>query len=121
MRTNRRQFLELASAVGASLPFTAANSLAQQLSTAQTTSKRPAAGPLRPFDGQSLKGWRAHGPASWSAAGGELLAHGTEGWLELEQGFQDFVLRFSFRAGGGEVGLLMRNAPDELVSLLASR
>ena len=111
MRTNRRQFLELASAAGASLPFAAANSLAQQLSTAETASKSArasaaAAGPLRPFDGQSLKGWRAHGPASWSAAGGELLAHGTEGWLELEQGFQDFVLRFSFRAGGAEVGIV---------------
>jgi FG-GAP repeat len=115
MRTNRRQFLELASAAGAAFPFTAANTLAQQFSPIETINKRAgtsaSAGPLRPFDGSSLKGWHVHGPATWSAAGGELLAHGPEGWLELEQGLQDFALNFSFQANGAEVGLLVRNAP----------
>ena len=29
----------------------------------------------------------------------------------LDRGLEDFELKFSFRAGGGEAGILLRNAP----------
>jgi hypothetical protein len=116
MRTNRRQFLELVSAAGVTLPFAGAQTWAQQAGPTASGEKAAAAiaaGPLHPFDGTSINGWRTHGAASWNAAAGELLGNGQkgEGWLELKRGFQDFALTFSFQASGAQVGLLMRNAP----------
>lgn len=122
MRTNRREFLGLVSTAGALLPFTGANAWAETpgvLHGERTAIDLPrsarssTAGPLRIFDGTSLNGWRAHGSGRWEAASGELAGSGEKGdaWLELDRGYEDLALRFSFRANGGEAGVLLRSAP----------
>ncbi len=59
------------------------------------------------FDGKSLAGWHALGAARWSVAGGEIAGAGA-GWLVSDRSYQDFSIKFSFRAtGGGQTGVLI--------------
>ena len=121
MKTNRRQFLELASTAGAWFPFWKSAAKVQEGSSSSDGSVGPAnrgrtasATHLPLFDGTSLKGWHVLGPARWQVENGELLGScdaAEGGWLELDRGFEDFVLRFAFRSSSGEAGVLLRNAP----------
>ena len=121
MKTNRRQFLELASTAGAWFPFWKSAAKVQEGSSSSDGSVGPAnrgrtasATHVPLFDGTSLKGWRVLGPARWQVENGELLGScdvAEGGWLELDRGFEDFVLRFAFRSSSGEAGVLLRNAP----------
>lgn len=116
MKTNRRQFLELASTAGAWFPFWKSGAELQEGSPPRTTSRgRATASSFLPLlDGTGLDGWRVQGPARWRVENGELLGScdaAGGGWLEMHRGFEDFVLRFAFRPTSGEAGVLLRNAP----------
>lgn len=120
MRTSRRQFLEISSAMGAALPLWKLDpqSLLESMTrsspaTPQDAGKSSSA-PLYQFGGGNLDGWHVHGPAKWTVQGSEILAKGdpsAAGWLALDRGLQDFALKFSFRATGGDAGVILRNAP----------
>jgi hypothetical protein len=66
MRTRRREFLDLVSAVGAALPFAAANACAQEpeKTTGEARAASAAARPIHPFDGvpDVITSLNAHGP-----------------------------------------------------------
>ena len=119
MKPSRRQFLALASTAGAWVPFSQAGVKLEQgspfIGAAQANLGRTSgSAPLSLFDGTSLTGWRKQGPAQWRVENGELLGSCDSsggGWLATERGFEDLVLRFAFRPGGGEAGVLLRNAP----------
>jgi hypothetical protein len=119
MRTSRRRFLEIASSLGALAPLSKLSlHLAAKGATpvaAALPQEYPASssGPAYQFSG-SLTGWHTQGPANWSVKTGEIVAEGDSsggGWLVLDRGFEDFVLKFSFRSEKGEAGVLVRNAP----------
>ena len=119
MKPNRREFLALASSAGAWVPLAQAAAKLEpsspSISAAQDNLARSrSSAPLSLFDGSSLTGWRIQGPAQWRVENGELLGSCDApggGWLATERGFEDFVLRFTFRSAGGEAGVLLRNAP----------
>lgn len=120
MKTNRRQFLELASTAGAWFPFWKSAAKVQEGSSSDGSvgpanrGRTASATHVPLFDGTSLKGWHVLGPSRWQVENGELLGScdaAEGGWLELDRGFEDFVLRFAFRSSSGEAGVLLRNAP----------
>ncbi|MGC1635877.1 MAG: FG-GAP-like repeat-containing protein [Candidatus Acidiferrales bacterium] len=120
MKTSRRQFLEASSALGALVPLlkfgpTSAHDLLAQppLPSAQETAKSASA-PVYQFNTPDLSGWHALGAGKWSVKDGEIVGVGDSsgaGWLVMDRGLQDFALKFLFRSTGGEVGVLLRNAP----------
>ncbi|MGC2001912.1 MAG: family 16 glycoside hydrolase, partial [Candidatus Acidiferrales bacterium] len=120
MKTSRRQFLEASSALGALVPLlkfgpTSAHDLLAQppLPSAQETAKSASA-PVYQFNTPGLSGWHALGAGKWSVKDGEIVGVGDSsgaGWLVMDRGLQDFALKFLFRSTGGEVGVLLRNAP----------
>ena len=69
--------------------------------------------PVYQFNNSDLTGWHAKGAGKWSVKDAEIVATADSdaGLLLLDRGLQDFALRFSFRSSGGEVGVLLRNAP----------
>jgi Domain of Unknown Function (DUF1080)/FG-GAP-like repeat len=118
MKPNRRQFLAFASTVGAWLSIFKAGARlkapALPAAAVSTGNVTPATAPVQLFDGNSLAGWRMHGPAKWSVENGELMGSceaAAGGWLATERGFEDFVLKFAFRATSADTGVLLRNAP----------
>jgi hypothetical protein len=61
--------------------------------------------PASAFDGVSISGWHVRGSGKWRVEHGELVGAsgaGESGWLVLDHGLEDFVLKFSFRANSGE-------------------
>jgi hypothetical protein len=120
MRTSRRQFLEASSALGALLPFlkfgpnSARDLLPQPLPVSLQEAANSASALVYEFNNSDLTGWHVLGPGKWSVKDGEIVGVGDStgtGWLVLDRGLQDFALKFSFRSSGGEVGVLLRNAP----------
>lgn len=121
MRTTRRQFIEISSAIGAALPLAklAPESLLgvsgrRSLRPPQDASKSSST-PLYQFGGANLDGWHPQGPAKWTVQDSEILGTGDAsraGWLVLDRGLEDFALKFSFRVTGGDVGVILRNAPQ---------
>jgi hypothetical protein len=120
MRTSRRQFLEISSALGALFPLwkSAPESLGTLSSETPATPPQEAAKsastPAYRFSGSDLSGWQVQGAAKWNVTDGEIVGVGESrgaGWLVMDRGLQDFALEFSFRSTGGEVGILLRNAP----------
>ncbi|MFZ1971632.1 MAG: FG-GAP-like repeat-containing protein [Candidatus Acidiferrales bacterium] len=120
MRTSRRQFLEASSALGAMVPFlkfgpaSARDPLSQPLPGSPQETAKSASTPAYQFNNSDLTGWHAKGAGKWSVKDAEIVATADStaaGWLFLDRGLQDFALRFSFRSSGGEVGVLLRNAP----------
>lgn len=116
MQTSRRQFLQMSSALGAMLPMgTLTSELPREncvdspWSAGQENAKSSSV-PSVKFSGTDLSGWKARGPGKWNVKDGEIVANG-EGWLALNQGLQDFALKFLFRSSGAEVGIILRNAP----------
>lgn len=69
----------------------------------------------RVFDGVNLAGWQPQGTAQWSVEDGAIVGTVTQpgrgGWLVLDTGHEDFKLRFRFKSGGAEAGVLLRSAP----------
>src|SRR3954447_13971547 len=66
------------------------------------------------FDGTSLAGWHTTGNAAWRVEGGTLAASAKRdsgGWLVLDKGYEDFILKFAFRCTSCEGGVLLRNSP----------
>jgi hypothetical protein len=116
MRTSRRQFLEIASRASALFPMSklvARGETDLDMAPLQEDSQIRSA-PVKAFDGASLSGWHARGSGKWRVEDAEIVGSGDaggRGWLVLDHGLQDFVLKFSFRANGGEAGVLLRNAP----------
>src|SRR5271154_6993305 len=120
MRTSRRQFLEASSALGALFPFlkfapkSAGKILTQPTATALQEVAKSASAPTYQFNTSDLSGWHPKGSGKWSVKAGEIVGASDSsgnGWLVLDRGLQDFALKFSFRSTGGEVGVLLRNAP----------
>ncbi len=72
----------------------------------------PSSDTLKPFNGTSLSGWRTQGPATWRAAGGEIVgsAAAGPGSLVLEKSYQDLILRFAYRCEGCDAGVVLRSA-----------
>ena len=69
--------------------------------------------PSRIFDGKSLSGWHVQGRADWRAAGGQLAgtAKGSGGgWLVLDHGYEDLVLKLTYQCNNCQTGVLIRNA-----------
>ena len=116
MRTTRRQFLEISSALGVAIPIGAlGSSLAESsrapiLPVAQENAKS-ASSPTVKVSGSDLAAWQPRGAGKWEIKDGEIAASG-EGWLALREGLQDFAMSFLFRASGGDVGILLRHAPQ---------
>ena len=120
MRTSRRQFLEASSALGALVPFlkfgskSAHGLLTPPQPPILQEAGKSASAPVYQFNSADLTGWHTQGAGKWSVKDAEIVAAGDSskaGWLVLDRGLQDFVLKFSFRSSGGEVGVLLRNAP----------
>ena len=116
MRTSRRQFLEMSSAMGAALPFW---KLAPKVAEATNPASNPqvasqsASQPAYRFNGTDLSGWHVKS-GQWTVKDAEIVAAADpsgKSWLVLDRGLQDFALHFSFRTTGGEVGIILRNAP----------
>ena len=72
----------------------------------------PSSDTLKPFNGTSLSGWRTEGPATWRAAGGEIVgaAAGGPGSLVLEKSYQDVIVRFAYRCDQCDAGVVLRRA-----------
>jgi hypothetical protein len=67
-----------------------------------------------PFDGTSLVGWHTLGAATWHAESGAIAASaksGSGGWLILDKGYEDVILKFAFQCASCDGGVLLRNAP----------
>lgn len=120
MRTSRRQFLGASSALGALIPFlkfgpkSAHELLTPPQPTLHQEAAKSASAPVYQFNTADLTGWHPQGAGKWSVKDAEIVAAGDSskaGWLVLDRGLQDFALKFSFRSTGGEVGVLLRNAP----------
>jgi hypothetical protein len=120
MRTSRRQFLGASSALGAILPFLKFGPKSPKDLLGSTHPALPqeagksASAPIYQFNTPDLTGWHPQGGGKWNVKGAEIIAAGDSskpGWLVLDRGLQDFALKFSFRSTGGEVGVLLRNAP----------
>ncbi len=64
------------------------------------------------FNGSTLAGWHIQGPADWRVKHGEIVgsinAGGAGGWLVLDHGYEDFMVRLSFRCRDCESGVLFR-------------
>jgi hypothetical protein len=115
MGTNRRQFLQMSTALGALLPVGAIpkelrldDSSGPSPNLSQESGKSSSA-PLFQ-SGKDLTGWTPRGSGKWAIKDTEIVANG-EGWLIFNQGLQDFVLSFVFLSGAGDVGIVLRNAP----------
>jgi hypothetical protein len=70
----------------------------------------PSSDTLKPFNGTSLSGWRTEGPATWRAAGGEIVgaAASGPGSLVLEKSYQDAIVRFAYRCDQCDAGVVLR-------------
>src|SRR6478752_4182551 len=67
-----------------------------------------------PFDGTSLGGWHTLGAATWHAESGTIAASaksGSGGWLILNKGYEDVILKFAFNCTSCDGGVLLRDAP----------
>jgi hypothetical protein len=66
------------------------------------------------FNGKDLTGWKNYGAEKWVASKGEILGEAvTEayGYLATEKTYQDFELKFKFRAEGtGNSGLFYHSS-----------
>jgi hypothetical protein len=115
MSTNRRQFLQMSTALGALLPAGAIprklrlDVSSESLRDLAQDSGKSSSAPLFQ-SGKDLTGWTTRGSGKWAVKDTEIVANG-EGWLIFNQGLQDFVLSFLFRSGGADVGIILRNAP----------
>src|SRR6185437_14026350 len=49
------------------------------------------------FNGTSLAGWHSQGSGNWKAEHGEIVGTGSDGWLFLDHGYEDFMVRFAFQ------------------------
>ncbi|MFL6449429.1 MAG: FG-GAP-like repeat-containing protein [Bryobacteraceae bacterium] len=68
---------------------------------------------VHPLDGTSLGGWHTLGAATWRAERGTISASaksGSGGWLILDKGYEDFILKFAFQCKSCGGGVLLRNA-----------
>src|SRR5690348_13662565 len=69
---------------------------------------------LHPFNGTSLAGWHTLGGATWQVQNGTIAATakpGSNGWLVLDKGYEDVILKLAFQCSSCEGGVLLRNAP----------
>jgi hypothetical protein len=67
-----------------------------------------------PFDGTSLGGWHTLGAATWRTESGTIAASaksGSGGWLVLDKGYEDVILKFAFNCTSCDGGVLLRDAP----------
>jgi Domain of Unknown Function (DUF1080)/FG-GAP-like repeat len=120
MKTSRRQFLEASSALGALVPLlkfgsaSGSDLLVQPVVPSPQDTAKSESKPVYQFNTPDLTGWHEQGAGKWSVKDGEVVGvneSSEPGWLVMDRGIQDFALRFSFRSTGGEVGILLRNAP----------
>jgi hypothetical protein len=68
---------------------------------------------IHPFSGTTLAGWHSVGAATWRVQNGSIDATakgGSGGWLMLDKGYEDFILKFAFQCSACEGGVLLRNA-----------
>ena len=69
---------------------------------------------LHPFNGTSLAGWHTLGGSTWQVQNGAIAATantGSSGWLILDKGYEDVILKLAFQCSACEGGVLFRNAP----------
>ncbi len=121
MRSSRRQFLEISSALGALFPLWRLSPKSwsvpssRPLGTPPQEATNSASTPAYQFSGGDLNGWHVQGAGKWTVEDAQIVAAadpgGRSGWLVLDRGLEDFAMRFSFRSSGGEVGIILRNAP----------
>ncbi len=84
-----------------------------KLASGEQEPRQQSSAALSAFDGKSLKGWHVQGSGKWKVEDAEIVGSSDakgSGWLVLDRGVEDFELKFSFRAGSGEAGILLRNA-----------
>ena len=59
-------------------------------------------------------GWHVQGSGNWKVDHGEIVgsakADSSNGWLLLDHGYEDFMVRFSFRCDNCETGMVFRSA-----------
>jgi hypothetical protein len=116
MRTSRRQFFEMSSALGALLPVGALHEkfhfdhLPETAPNLGQEAGKSSSAPLFQFSGADLTGWTTKGSGTWKAKNGEIVTNGT-GWLIFNQALQDFAISFLFRASGSNIGVVLRHAP----------
>ncbi len=114
MRTSRRKFLGMSSALGLMVPSrvlgipAVASSPEGASGDATQSGYSPKAVVTSPF--LDLKKWTPRGQGRWTLDQNEVVAKG-EGWLLLNEGLEDFVLKFFFQCGAGDVGIILRSAP----------
>src|SRR5215472_1381549 len=116
MRTSRRRFLEMSSTLSALLPAgrlvpeSTGGAFLERIAGNEQESRKRRSTPFLASPFKDLQAWTSRGDGRWKAEDGEIVADG-EGWLALNQGLEDFILRFDFRSDRGEVGMILRNAP----------
>jgi len=120
MRTDRRQFIQASSALGAALPLSKLlpdawlRSSPTLLRAGLQENWKSSSAPAFQFNKTDLTGWRTIGPGQWAVKNGEIAGESGPSetcWLALDQGLEDLALKFSFRSSGGEVGIVLRKAP----------
>jgi hypothetical protein len=66
------------------------------------------------FNGKNLTGWHAQGSGNWKVDHGEIVgsvkADSSSGWLLLDHGYEDFMVRLSFRCDNCDAGMVFRSA-----------
>ena len=67
------------------------------------------------FDGKTLAGWQQEG-GLWSVENGNIVGRPADtdagAWLKLNQRYEDFMVRFSFKCVACQAGLIFRAAND---------
>ncbi len=120
IRTSRRQFLKVSSTLGVLSPLyklagkSAHSSSLPPFSPVLQDSSKSSSTPSYQFSGSDLTGWHSQGPGRWNVRDSEIVgtsAAGETNSLVLDQGLEDFNLKFSVHAVGGETGIILRNAP----------
>jgi len=116
MRTSRRKFLEMSSALGLVVPsgVLGVADLASDSEVTSGSAVQNASGdsPTALFSSpySDLKDWTQRGRGRWTVNQHEVVANG-EGWLLFNECLEDFVFKFLFQCGAGDVGIILRNAP----------
>ena len=68
---------------------------------------------IHPFNKINFDGWHTLGTAEWRPQNGVIAAsakNGSGGWLVLDRGYEDVILKLTFQCSSCDAGVLLRNA-----------
>src|SRR4051812_40664632 len=69
---------------------------------------------IHPFNKSNLDGWHTLGSAEWRPQNSAIFAsakNGSAGWLVLDKGYEDVILKLTFQCSSCAAGVLLRNTP----------